>query len=81
MEIKFPMPPMEATSVTEISTGPQWQYEPKWDGFRYLVFRDGKKATLQSKSGQPLGLYFPELEAAVMAVRNDLFWMAKLSSP
>ena len=43
---------MEALSVDEIPTGKQWRYEPKWDGFRCLVFRDGGKIELQSKSGR-----------------------------
>jgi ATP-dependent DNA ligase len=60
---------MEARSVDEIPTGTQWQYEPKWDGFRCLVFRDGGKVELQSKSGQPLTRYFPELVEAVLAVK------------
>ena len=45
---------MEALSVDEIPTGEEWQYEPKWDGFRCLVFRDRDKVELQSKSGQSL---------------------------
>jgi ATP-dependent DNA ligase len=49
-----------------LPTGPDWQYEPKWDGFRGLAFRDGKKITLQSKSGKPLTRYFPELVAALL---------------
>ena len=52
---------MEAVSVATIPEGPDWQYEPKWDGFRCLAFRDGKKVRLQSKAGQPLERYFPEL--------------------
>ena len=44
---------MEARSVSKIPIGNEWQYEPKWDGFRCLVFRDGGKVELQSKSGQP----------------------------
>jgi len=56
-----PFPPMEAKSVPSIPVGEEWQYEPKWDGFRCLAFRDGNKVALQSKSGQPLGRYFPEL--------------------
>jgi ATP-dependent DNA ligase len=59
--------PMEAVQVSEIPIGSQWQYEPKWDGFRCLVFRDGDRVELQSKSGQPMARYFPEL---VTAVRN-----------
>src|SRR5262249_35156807 len=60
-----PFPPMEAQSVDAIPIGPEWQYEPKWDGFRCLVFRDGDKVELQSKSGQSLTRYFPEIVAAV----------------
>ena len=45
---------MEAQSVDEIPEGPNWRYEPKWDGFRCIVFRDGNKVQLQSKAGQPL---------------------------
>src|SRR5262252_4077846 len=60
-----PFPPMEALSVDEIPQGENWQYEPKWDGFRCLIFRDGGKINLQSKSGQSLTRYFPELVAAV----------------
>jgi ATP-dependent DNA ligase len=59
--------PMEARQVAEIPSG-DWQYEPKWDGFRCLVFRDGDEVALQSKSGQPLARYFPELVAAVLAL-------------
>jgi ATP-dependent DNA ligase len=68
----FPVPvtllPMEATSVAEIPSGEGWQYEPKWDGFRCLAFRDGDQVELQSKSGQPLGRYFPEIVEAVKAL-------------
>src|SRR5262249_5041097 len=68
-----PFPPMEALSVDAIPAGPEWQYEPKWDGFRCLVFRDGAKIELQSKSGQPLTRYFPELVEAVRSVSADAF--------
>jgi ATP-dependent DNA ligase len=56
---------MEALSVEAIPLGPEWQYEPKWDGFRCLAFRDGSKTELQSKSGRPLARYFPELVEAL----------------
>jgi ATP-dependent DNA ligase len=56
-----PYAPMEGASVKSIPTGPQWQYEPKWDGFRCLAFRDGPRIELQSKSMKPLGRYFPDL--------------------
>jgi ATP-dependent DNA ligase len=65
LPIQPPFPPMDALSVDEIPRGDQWQYEPKWDGFRCLVFRDGEKVELQSKSGQPLARYFPEIVEAV----------------
>jgi ATP-dependent DNA ligase len=64
---------MEALSVDEIPTGEEWQYEPKWDGFRCLVFRDRDKVELQSKSGQSLTRYFPELVEAVRAVKATTF--------
>jgi ATP-dependent DNA ligase len=54
---------MEARSVEEIPTGDGWQYEPKWDGFRCLAFRDRDKVFLQSKNGQPLARYFPDVAA------------------
>lgn len=49
-------PPMEAAPAASLPVGPQWQYEPKWDGFRCLTFRDKKKIDLQSKSGKPRAL-------------------------
>jgi ATP-dependent DNA ligase len=60
---------MEARSVEEIPAGNGWQYEPKWDGFRCIAFRDGRKIYLQSKAGQPLARYFPELRLHPAASR------------
>ena len=59
LPLRSPFSPMEALSVDQIPVGRQWQYEPKWDGFRCLVFRDGKKVDLQSKSGRMLTRYLP----------------------
>jgi ATP-dependent DNA ligase len=59
--IKPPLPPMEARPVDEMPIGDNWQYEPKWDGFRCIAFRNGKKIYLQSKAGQPLARYFPDI--------------------
>src|SRR6267143_2147980 len=70
---KPPYPPMEALLVDEIPAGPDWQYEPKWDGFRCLVFRDGAKVELQSKSGRPLTRYFPEIVAAAKTLPAKKF--------
>jgi ATP-dependent DNA ligase len=64
---------MEALSVAEIPEGPCWQYEPKWDGFRCLVFRDGETVELQSKSGRMLTRYFPELIEAMLALEAKKF--------
>jgi ATP-dependent DNA ligase len=58
---------MLASSVDEIPTGEDGLvFEPKWDGFRCLVFRDGDEITLQSRSGKPLNRYFPEVVEAVL---------------
>jgi ATP-dependent DNA ligase len=73
LPIKPGFPPMEALLVNEIPSGDNWQYEPKWDGFRCIAFRDGESVELQSKSGQPLGRYFPEIVAAVSQVKASRF--------
>jgi len=64
---------MEALSVEEIPRGPQWVYEPKWDGFRCLVFRDRDRVDLQSKAGRPLVRYFPEIAAAIRKLKPTRF--------
>jgi ATP-dependent DNA ligase len=73
LPIKPPFPPMEALLVKNIPTGKEWQYEPKWDGFRCIAFRDGDTVELQSKSSQSLGRYFPEIVAAVLKVKATRF--------
>src|SRR5207249_5151924 len=65
--------PMEAKSVEKLPVGDNWQYEPKWDGFRCIAFRDGNKVELQSKSGQPLARYFPEMVAALLDLKAKQF--------
>lgn len=67
------LPPMEALSVEEIPEGNEWQYEPKWDGFRCIASRDGREIHLQSKSLQPLTRYFPELEMALLSLPATRF--------
>jgi ATP-dependent DNA ligase len=64
---------MEATTVDDVPVGPNWQYEPKWDGFRCLAFRRGKKVSLQSKSGKSLSRYFPEVAAELAKLKADSF--------
>jgi ATP-dependent DNA ligase len=64
---------MEAKSVEKLPVGDVWQYEPKWDGFRCVAFRDGDKVDLQSKSGQPLARYFPEVVEALLKLKPKQF--------
>ncbi len=73
LELKTPLPPMEALSVDDIPVGHEWQYEPKWDGFRCLAFRDGDEIQLQSKSGQPLARYFPDLVESLLRLKAKKF--------
>src|SRR6187397_1240264 len=75
MALEFPLdtPPMEARLTDEIPTGEGWQFEPKWDGFRCLAFRDGETVELMSKSGKPLARYFPEIVAALGALQESRF--------
>ncbi|MBU6462486.1 MAG: ATP-dependent DNA ligase [Bradyrhizobium sp.] len=64
---------MEARSVDAIPRGGEWQYEPKWDGFRCLVSRDRRKVGLRSKSGEDLARYFPELVDAALRLKATSF--------
>jgi ATP-dependent DNA ligase len=64
---------MEARSVDAIPRGSEWQYEPKWDGFRCLLSRQGKKVDLRSKSGEDLTRYFPELLEAALRLKATAF--------
>src|SRR5213595_2611844 len=73
LPIRPPFPPMEAQLVERIPQEEGWQYEPKWDGFRCLVFRDGDKVELQSKAGQPLARFFPEMVEAIKEVPAKQF--------
>src|SRR5204862_601560 len=73
LPLKQPYLPMEAKSVEKLPSGDNWQYEPKWDGFRCLAFRDGDKVDLQSKAGQSLTRYFPETVAALRELKADRF--------
>jgi ATP-dependent DNA ligase len=64
---------MEARSVDTIPRGAEWQYEPKWDGFRCLLSRQGSKVDLRSKSGEDLARYFPELVDAALQLKATSF--------
>jgi ATP-dependent DNA ligase len=73
LPLRIPFGPMEALSVDTIPVGAAWQYEPKWDGFRALAFRDGDKIEIQSKSGRLMTRYFPELVATLGALKARKF--------
>ena len=63
-----PLEPMLAKPTPEIPTGDGWTYEPKWDGFRAIAFRDGPSVYLQSRDRKPLNRYFPELHGPLLAI-------------
>ena len=65
--------PMEARAVERLPEGAGWQYEPKWDGFRCLAFRDGGEVDLRSKSGQPLARYFPDIAGRLAKLGSKRF--------
>ena len=64
---------MEAESVAQLPRGAQWQYEPKWDGFRCLLIREGERVRMQSKGGRDLVRYFPEVASAASALSLGSF--------
>jgi ATP-dependent DNA ligase len=79
LPIRPPYPVMDAQLVERIPVGPQWVYEPKWDGFRCLAFRDGDEIELQAKSGKSLSRFFPDivsmlgvLDASVFVIDSEL---------
>jgi len=65
--------PMEALLAEQLPDGQGWQYEPKWDGFRCIAVRSGKTVELWSKSGKPLGRYFPEVAAMFARLKATSF--------
>jgi ATP-dependent DNA ligase len=69
----MPFAPMEASQADELPIGDVWQYEPKWDGFRCIVFRDGDDIELQSKAGKPLGRYFPDVVESIRKLGAQKF--------
>ena len=58
-----PLAPMLSRAADALPGGDGWQFEPKWDGFRTIVFRDGDEVLLQSRDEKPMNRYFPELVA------------------
>ena len=63
-----PIKPQLAKSARDLPKGEDWCYEPKWDGFRIIVFRDGDDVHLQSRNGKPMNRYFPEIVEQALAL-------------
>jgi ATP-dependent DNA ligase len=66
-----PIKPQLAKTAKALPEGDEWRYEPKYDGFRMLIYRDGDEAYLQSRGGKPMNRYFPEVEAQLLAMPQD----------
>jgi ATP-dependent DNA ligase len=66
-----PIQPQLARAAKELPAGEQWRYEPKWDGFRTIVFRDGDDVYLQSRNGKPMNRYFPEVIPAIQSLPGE----------
>jgi ATP-dependent DNA ligase len=71
LPVSPPIEPMLSSAAPSLPTGEGWQFEPKWDGFRTLVFRDGDEILLQSRDEKPMNRYFPELLAPLAAALPD----------
>jgi ATP-dependent DNA ligase len=72
LAVPLDLEPMEAKLVEHLPEG-NWQYEPKWDGFRCLAFRAGDDIDLKAKSGKPLARYFPEMVAVLANLPQTCF--------
>ena len=73
LAVPLDLAPMEAKLVDEIPRKAGWRFEPKWDGFRCLAFRNGDEVALRAKSGKPLDRFFPDVVAALKALPVDRF--------
>jgi ATP-dependent DNA ligase len=71
LPLKPPIKPQLARSAKELPEGESWRYEPKWDGFRTIVFRDGDDVHLQSRNGKPMNRYFPEVIEQVLTLPSQ----------
>src|SRR3712207_6279288 len=71
LPLKPPLKPQLARPAKDLPDGDEWRYEPKWDGFRTIVFRDGDDVHLQSRNGKPMNRYFPEVLPQVTALAEE----------
>jgi ATP-dependent DNA ligase len=68
-----PVKPQLAKSKRDLPEGDGWCYEPKWDGFRTIVFRDGDEVHLQSRNGKPMNRYFPDVVEQALVLPAERF--------
>jgi ATP-dependent DNA ligase len=73
LPLKPPVKPQLAKSSRELPSGDGWCYEPKWDGFRTIVFRDGDEVHLQSRNGKPMNRYFPDVVEQALALPAERY--------
>src|SRR5919206_1788520 len=66
-----PIQPQLARSAKDLPSGDGWRYEPKYDGLRTIVFRDGDDIQLQSRNGKPMNRYFPEVVPQILTLADD----------
>ena len=71
LPLKPPIQPQLARPAKDLPSGEEWRYEPKWDGFRTIVFRDGDDVHLQSRNGKPMNRYFPEIIPHIQTLAQD----------
>src|SRR4051794_9647972 len=71
LPLEPPILPQLAKSAKDLPDGDGWVYEPKWDGFRTIVFRDGDDVHLQSRNGKPMNRYFPEVVESIRKMKHD----------
>jgi ATP-dependent DNA ligase len=66
-----PVKPQLAKTAKSLPEGEGWRYEPKWDGFRTIAFRDGAEVHLQSRNGRPMNRYFPEVAEQILSLSSE----------
>ena len=73
LPLEPPVKPQLAKSTKELPEGEDWRYEPKWDGFRAIVFRDGDDVHVQSRNGRPMTRYFPEIVEQALNLPDERY--------
>jgi ATP-dependent DNA ligase len=73
LPLEPPVKPQLAKSTKDLPEGEDWRYEPKWDGFRAIVFRDGDEVHVQSRNGRPMNRYFPEIVEQALALPAERY--------